>query len=1156
MAAFEKLARMNNKNGADMTSKHNLDTNEGHEMLLGDLVESRSAPAPVPVPSPSAVDEAASKDVLATDAWERRVVVHLDPSEVFSTRADIDWENGPIFIEKQFPVALLSKEAQKERKAGASQTLTGLGKWWGRKPLVLVRATILGCLLPATDKPLKDRELFLRLMRMDNLSIYMRQKNETIKPADIHDGLVAKGHAAQEIDHWLEKNAKGQWIWSYKRTPFELLMQKASWFEERYQNLDDRIQNAKRPEEVDDTPYPDDLWDEIETHWGVRCSSLADVVERFGILRFGHRPKVGDCFCGGGSIPFEAARIGCDAFASDLNPVAGLLTWGALNIVGGGPFVKKQVEADQAAWLAAVDAQITAWGIEHDGKGRRADAYLYCSETTCPSCEWMVPMSPSWEVSQKQGLGMRLIEDVPTRGFVFELAKGAAISEGTVKDGKLACPHCQAKTPIATIRGDYVERIGDEKISKNKLRQWSKTDFKPTPTDIYQERLYCIRWVALDGKGQPTSKRYYAAPTPDDMNREALVETLLAQNFTAWQAAGCIPNMQIMLGEETSRLYRERGWTHWHHLFNPRQLLFFGFFNQLTVGTGKNAVPALLIGRGVDWNSKLVHWLVSRPGEGNANTFANQALNPMWNFCSRAGELAYSALKLDCPSLSLASTENVTLKNAVEIDSMNDMWITDPPYADAVNYHELTEFFISWLSPHFKKFFSEWTADSRRDLAVRGADMSFTQSMAKIYSNLNKNMPPNGMQVLMFTHQDAEVWASLGLLIWASGLTVSSAWVISTETSSGLKVGSFVKGTVCLVLRKRGEGIDAWSTDLQDLPIEVERQISFLRGLDNALGSTRDFTEADYQLSAYAAALKIVTGFNSYEGITPTEAIGDSEKGIPVDAGATQQIMDVIKEAQAIANGLLIPHMFSANPREWSRLSGVEKFWVKSLYELYAGSNEISVFQTISKAFVFEAGDSYQNLFSNFSANAVMLMTPSEWANGSLVRDGQGWKGSRVRVLLAAIKEVSVSKNGMTGVALLQSYFSNLTMELPLLMILLRLIESAGSFDLTEAWTIDAASAGILANTIAQQNASTIGVLRLPDVGVERKAKSARVPSKGSGVSTPRKEKVKPVKKTADGSHMGSAGAAGFSPSAKSGYQERIDSLLNNHRDKNGDLVL
>ena len=65
------------------------------------------------------------------------------------------------FIETQFPISKLSKESYKERKAGSGQTLTGLGKWWGRKPLILVRAVILGLLFPASDDPKKDREIWL-----------------------------------------------------------------------------------------------------------------------------------------------------------------------------------------------------------------------------------------------------------------------------------------------------------------------------------------------------------------------------------------------------------------------------------------------------------------------------------------------------------------------------------------------------------------------------------------------------------------------------------------------------------------------------------------------------------------------------------------------------------------------------------------------------------------------------------------------------------------------------------------------------------------------------------------------------------------------------------------------------------------------------------
>ena len=80
------------------------------------------------------------------------------------------------FIETQFPIARLSAEAYKERKAGASQTLTGLGKWWGRKPLILVRASIIGMLMPASDNPKKDREIFLKILTMDDAGTWDRCK--------------------------------------------------------------------------------------------------------------------------------------------------------------------------------------------------------------------------------------------------------------------------------------------------------------------------------------------------------------------------------------------------------------------------------------------------------------------------------------------------------------------------------------------------------------------------------------------------------------------------------------------------------------------------------------------------------------------------------------------------------------------------------------------------------------------------------------------------------------------------------------------------------------------------------------------------------------------------------------------------------------------
>lgn len=83
----------------------------------------------------------------------------------------------PTFIETQFPIARLSAEAYKERRANNSQTLTGLGKWWGRKPLILVRASILGMLMPASSNAKKDREIFLKVLTMDDQGAWARCKD-------------------------------------------------------------------------------------------------------------------------------------------------------------------------------------------------------------------------------------------------------------------------------------------------------------------------------------------------------------------------------------------------------------------------------------------------------------------------------------------------------------------------------------------------------------------------------------------------------------------------------------------------------------------------------------------------------------------------------------------------------------------------------------------------------------------------------------------------------------------------------------------------------------------------------------------------------------------------------------------------------------------
>lgn len=465
---------------------------------------------------------------------------------------------GRSFIEVQFPVSKVSKESYRERKAVFSQTLTALGKWWGRKPLVLVRAIILGLLLPATDDPVGDRETFLSLMTMDDDGLSRRLDGAL--PARVIYEMCAPRERAQ---YFVGDAGKQKWATSTSPSDRQHLQRRAF----LRMNYDRQLEYCKRPEEI--AGPGEEAWERINARLGTTATNLPDFVQQLGERRFGRVPRVGDCFSGGGSIPFEAARIGCTANASDLNPVAALLTWGALNVVGGGAQVVDQVRAAQERVFNAVKEQVEAWGIERNAEGWIADAYLYCVEVVDPSTGWRVPLAPSWVIAPKTNVIARLILNHQRRLFDIEIAEGvtdyefaAAVQEGTWddgircpvdRDGKWLTPDIRQSTSIEQIRG----RAG--------LRRWDNVDLVPRPDDALQERLYCIRWY-----DPATGKRYYRAPDEADHKREAKVLALLSERFADWQARGFIPDRRIEPGDKTDEPIRTRGWTYWHHLFHPR----------------------------------------------------------------------------------------------------------------------------------------------------------------------------------------------------------------------------------------------------------------------------------------------------------------------------------------------------------------------------------------------------------------------------------------------------------------------------------------------------------------------------------------------------------------------------------------------------------
>ncbi|WP_245536796.1 DUF1156 domain-containing protein [Turneriella parva] len=1088
--------------------------------------------------------------------------------------------------------------------ANYSQTLTGLGKWWGRKPLVLVRATIVGLLMPASDNAERDREIFLKIMTMDEDGLWQRyQAKEGKLPAKvIYEILTDEEHharvikALQKVDHGLtlpmfEADQKDHTkIWA---DYFKVEGDKISWakfsketgdhvkaaleriaFSALY--YDEKLDYCVRPEQIAGPSAA--AFKEINAHLGTKAKNLQELIQELGQRRFGHNPKVGDAFCGGGSIPFEAARLGCDVYASDLNPVAALLTWAAIHIVGGGPEVAEQVKKAQQEVYDAVDQQICEWGIEHNARGHRADAYLYCVEVKDPETGWMVPLAPSWVIGEKTKTVGILVPDEKKKRYDIKIKMNAtaaemkAAKEGTVKSNYVVHPKNPNPIPMSIIRRE----------NSGGLRLWENEDVVPRPDDVFQERLYCIRWVVppahervrtlvrlarlqkdneehkllldeidekqaknlkkatgidlsgysysidnyairkvikdhgdaeheekrgqiavtdeafelipyvlqnydkvsvspeknkrglevlifekringaifyltetrtgkkelslntmyirrgrdnaladpapssgtlplgdnndhfrelcqeLISKATDKEYRYYAAPDQADLQREAKVLSLLQASFAEWQKNGIVPSRKIESGYNTDQPIRERGWTHWHHLFCARQLLFLGFLNSKIQSVGGDLIAGnlSLFGSITNWNSKLCRFRVGGSKESISETYSNQALNTLFDYAIRGfseiRERWYGGgLVFDVKNVSHAGTAIIETTVAEKVICDNDLWITDPPYADAINYHELSEFFLAWYEKFLNRLFPAWSNDSRRSLAIQGDGEGFRRAMVKAYSNLCRLMPDNGMQTVMFTHQDAGVWADLAVILWASGLQVTSAWTIATETTSALKEGNYVQGTVLLILRKNISSDVAFLDEMVPrIEQEVKAQVESMERIEDK--EEPNFSDTDYQLAAYAAALRVITGYRQIEDLNVERELSRTGKD------AKSPLESIIENARNVAAAIRIPEAFDI--LLWRSISPEERYYLRGLDFESKGENKAGAFQELAKNYGIR---DYTELLGSVRANEARVKTAAEFGSGQMT--GDGFNSSTLRHLLYAINISVAEENPEVG---------------------------------------------------------------------------------------------------------------------------------------------
>jgi hypothetical protein len=187
--------------------------------------------------------------------------------------------DAPALIESVFPAQKVSFEAQKERKAQASQTLTALGSFWkGRKPLILVRAVILGALLPATDDAERDLDVFERLMAFDEESLARR-------------ALANNAFNVETLQELIPINAPERYFTTSGWRRHIGLAEKLALYRPAiatFGSYEEKAALCKRPEEVDADWLYEPVWPVVNRHYahlGIQANAFDQLIEQLGTLR-------------------------------------------------------------------------------------------------------------------------------------------------------------------------------------------------------------------------------------------------------------------------------------------------------------------------------------------------------------------------------------------------------------------------------------------------------------------------------------------------------------------------------------------------------------------------------------------------------------------------------------------------------------------------------------------------------------------------------------------------------------------------------------------------------------------------------------------------------------------------------------------------------
>ena len=608
-------------------------------------------------------------------------------------------------------------------------------------------------------------------------------------------------------------------------------------------------------------------------------------------------PLVVDPFSGGGSIPLEALRLGCEAFASDLNPVACLILKATLEDVPRhgaaladelrrvGGDIKRQAERELADLYTA------------DPDGATPIAYLWARTVRCeaPNCGAEIPLLRSFWLCRKPKRKRALHYRVEHRQSlpplvefaVFAPGADSEVPAGTVARARATCPCCGAVLPPERVRAQLAAQSGGADVV-----------FDDAGRRSGGARMTAVVTLRPDEPG-----RHYRLPTEADYTAVRRAQERIDCMLDRWAHGGeqClspVPDEPLPpIGTLGFRVQRY-GMLQWGDLFTARQkatLTTIARISRLagdsdhTTHTGH--VMALLMGGVIDRNVALATWRPQADQEKVEHLFARQALPMSWDFgeavpLSRSTgsfddrlQIVSRAITASCAvSTGVGQIQSADATDHPLPDQSASVWFTDPPYYDAVPYADLSDFFLVWLKrtlpghPLLQDPFDpdnplspktrEAVQDETKRQDGRAKDRQwFEETMAKAFAEGRRVLADDGVGCVVFAHKTTEGWEALLSGMIRGGWTITGSWPIATEMATRLRArdSAALATSIHLICRPRPEdaAVGDWADVLRELPRRVADWMERLQ--DEGVRG------ADLVFACIGPALEIYSRFRAVE---------------------------------------------------------------------------------------------------------------------------------------------------------------------------------------------------------------------------------------------------------------------------------------------------